>query len=147
MTILETLPDHPDPDRQPEFYTGVSVKRLMAWFIDNIIIGLLLGLLTLTSTVALVWPLAYVILDFFYRVSTMTMGSGTWGMRIVGMEFRNRRGERFNSGDALVHTLAYSVCVAFPLLLIINVFLIAFGAKGQAVHDYVVGSVAINATR
>lgn len=149
MTTLDTVSDHPDPEKHPEFYEDVGIKRLMAWFIDNIIIGLLvavIGLLTLTLAFW-IWPIAYLVVGFCYRVITLATGSATWGMRIVGMEFRNRRGDRFNSGDALVHTLGYTVALTFFITQVVNVILIATTAKGQALHDYIVGSVAINATR
>lgn len=149
MTSPETYPDHPDPAMLPEFYSGVSIKRFFAWIVDSFIISLLTfiaGLLTL-SVAFWFWPLAYLLLGFFYRVYTLSDGSATWGMRLLGIEFRNRQGDRFNSGDAFVHTLGYSVCLAFGILQMLNILLMLFTAKGQALHDLVVGSVAINATR
>ena len=136
----------PDPDTAPHFYAGVPFKRLIAWVVDTIVVTALTviaGLLTFTAAFWF-WPLAFVVLGFFYRTWTIANRSATWGMRVAGIELRGRTGERFNSGEALVHTIAYHVALMFPPLQFISVVMMVATRKGQGLSDILVASVMIN---
>ena len=91
----------PDPDTASEFYDDVPTKRFLAWLVDLVVIGLLVAITTvLTVFIGLFFlPLLWLGIGFAYRVITMARGSATLGQRLMSLEFRNHRGERFGFGN------------------------------------------------
>lgn len=138
----------PDPETQPAFYADIPAKRFIAWILDTILISLLCVLiLPFTAfTGVFFFPFLMLVVGFIYRVLTLAGGSATWGMRLVGIEFRAQSGERFDFGAALLHTIGYSISVAMPLLQVISIVLMLASAKKQGLTDHIMGSVAINRT-
>ena len=136
----------PDPQIQPEFYADVPTKRLIAWFIDFALIAVICVLiLPFTAfTGILFFPFLMLVIGFAYRVVTLTTKSATWGMRLMSIEFRSQHGDRFDLGAAFLHTLGYSISVAFPILQVISIVLMLTSSRGQGLTDHVMGSVAIN---
>ena len=65
-------------------------------------------------------------------------------MRMMGIRFLSRDGARFDAATAFLHTLAYTMSVAFLLPQIISVGLMLLSPRGQGLTDHVLGSVAIN---
>lgn len=139
----------PDPDTHPEFYDGIPMKRLLAWVVDMIvIIGLCLLVLPFTAfTGIFFFPVLMLLVGFFYRVITLTTGSATWGMRLMGMELRDLRDRPFDFGTALLHTLGYSVSWAMAPLQLISVVLMCLTERKQGLSDMVLGTVAVNRRR
>lgn len=136
----------PDPSMQPEFYADIPLKRLLAWIIDTIvIIALSLVALIFTAfTGVFFFPLLLLLTSFAYRTVTLARGSATWGMRLMAIEFRTSRGARFDLPTATLHTLGYSLSVAFVMPQVISVVLMLTGARAQGLSDHVLGTVAIN---
>lgn len=136
----------PDPYHQPEFYADVPVKRLMAWVVDVILIGLLVALvIPFTAFVGLFFlPALFFVLSFLYRWITIAGSSATWGMRLMSIELVDGYGRRFDGGMAFLHTLGYTISLAFPILQIISIGLMLTGARKQGLTDNVFGTVAIN---
>ena len=136
----------PDPYHQPEFYADVPVKRLLAWVVDMLLTAALTALvIPFTAFVGLFFlPVIYLMLGFLYRWITIAGGSATWGMRLMSIEFRDGYGRRFDGGMAFLHTLGYSISIAFPVLQIVSIGLMMTGARKQGLTDNVFGTVAIN---
>lgn len=136
----------PDPARQPQFYSSVPTKRLIAWILDLILIVTLCVLaLPLTAFLGLFfWPVMLLVIGFAYRVVTIATGSATWGMQFAGIELRDAQGARFDLSLALAHTIGYSVSVAFPILQVISVVMMLTGARSQGLTDAFLGTVALN---
>ena len=136
----------PDPVYQAEFYSDVAKKRLVAWFIDTAVILLIcLIILPFTAFVALfLFPALFLVVGFAYRTLSLTSRSATWGMRMMAVELRTHRGDRFGFAEALIHTLGYSLSMAFVLPQVISVVLMAASPRGQSLTDLVLGSAAIN---
>lgn len=138
--------NHPDPARAPQFYTSVPSKRLIAWVID-IAVTLLLTLLFIPFTAftgLFFFPVFAMLIGFAYRTLTIAASSATWGMRMMSIELRDARGERFDFGQALIHTLGYSFSFAFVLIQFVSVILMLGSARGQSLIDLALGSVMIN---
>ncbi|MGJ8626718.1 MAG: RDD family protein [Sulfitobacter sp.] len=136
----------PDPHTDPEFYDGIPLKRLLAWFVDMIII-VILCLLVLPFTAftgIFFFPFLLLVVGFIYRVITLTTGSATWGMRMMGMELRDLRDRPFDFGTALFHTLGYSFSWAMAPLQLISIILMCVTDRKQGLSDMVLGSVAVN---
>ena len=139
--------DHlPDPDRQPQFYSSVPAKRLIAWVVDTVLILLIsFGVVLATAFVGLlIWPLLYLTIGFAYRVVTLANRSATLGMRFAGIEFRTASGNRFDMGHALLHTTGFTLRVAVPILQMISVVMMLTGPRAQGLTDLFLGTAALN---
>lgn len=136
----------PDPDMQPEFYASVPVKRLVAWVVDSLLIGgLTLLIVPLTGFVALFFlPMLFLVVGVAYRWVTLTRSSATPGMRLVAIEFRDADGRRLDGAMALVHTLGFTLSMAFVLPQVVSVVLMLTGARAQGLTDVILGTAAIN---
>ena len=136
----------PDPEFQAEFYQDIPSKRLIAWLIDSVIVGLLtIVVLPFTAFTGLFFlPFLLAAINFIYRVVTITSGSATIGMRLVAIELRQRDGSRFDLSMAFIHTLLFTVFFSFLLPQILSIIMVMTGSKAQALHDLPLGSAAIN---
>lgn len=136
----------PDPDRHAEFYRGVAAKRAFAWILDTILVTLIVALVAVVTalTALFILPLVWLTVGFLYRWITMSGDSATWGMRLMSVEFLDRYGQRFDAATAFLHTLGYSLSMAFVLPQILSVALMLISRRGQGLTDMVIGSVAIN---
>ena len=83
-------------------------------------------------------------IGFAYRVITMARGSATLGQRLMSLEFRNHRGERFGFGEAVLHVLLYTVSWSFVIPQVISVITILASPRAQSLYDMVQGTAAIN---
>jgi len=83
MPTAPHLDGLPDPHRSAEFYDGIPTKRLLAWVVDTVLIGLVSVLvLPFTAFTALFFfPALMLVVGFAYRWFTLAGGSATWGMR------------------------------------------------------------------
>ncbi|HEU0223648.1 MAG TPA: RDD family protein [Paracoccaceae bacterium] len=140
----------PDPDRDPQFYEGVPLRRLAAWFIDLAIVAAL----TVAALLLLALPsLGFVFLasfalwgavDFCYRALTLTKASATLGMQVMGIELRDLAGDRLPAGLAIAHTALYLFCCLFVLLQIASIAMMAGTRRGRSLPDAILGTTAIN---
>lgn len=139
----------PDPAVQPQFYEGIPMKRLLAWLVDMVVIVLVcLLIVPFTAFTGLFFfPLLMLVVGFVYRWATLANGSATWGMRLLSMELRRGDDRPFDGGTALMHTLGYSVSIAFPVLQLISVVLMATSERRQGLTDMVLGTVPLNRRR
>lgn len=136
----------PDPTRHAAFYDGVLSKRLLAWVLDLVLIALITALIVpFTAFTALFFlPGLFLVVGFAYRWMTLTGRSATWGMRLMNIEFLDRQGQRFDAATAMLHTLGYSLSMAFVLPQVASVVLMLISSRGQGLTDHVLGTVAIN---
>ncbi|MGC1505975.1 MAG: RDD family protein [Sulfitobacter sp.] len=139
----------PDPDTQPQFYTGVPTKRLVAWILDTILI-VLIGVIILPFTAftgLFFFPFLMLVVGFFYRIATLASGSATWGMRLMSVEIRQGDDRPLDGATAFLHTLGYSLSFAMPVLQLISIVLMLTSARRQGLTDMVLGTVALNKRR
>lgn len=136
----------PDPERHAEFYAGVATKRGLAWVVDTVIVTAVVALVVLLTAFvgAFFLPVLWLTVSFAYRVMTLAGGSATWGMRLMGIEFRTRRAERFDFATAFLHTLGYTFSIGTALVQVVSVILMLTSARGQGLTDMLLGTVAIN---
>ena len=137
---------HPDPIQNPAFYQGVTIKRGLAWVIDTVMIIIVAALILPFTffTGVFFFPLMVIVVGFFYRWFTLAGGSSTWGMRVMAIEIRDKDGARLSSQDAMLHTLLYSISVAFAPLQLISVAIMLLSSKGQGLPDHLLGTTAMN---
>lgn len=136
----------PDPVYQPEFYADVTVKRGIAWIIDTLLIAaLVVPAVVMTAFIGLFFlPLLFLAVGFVYRWVTISGGSATWGMRLMSIELRDDMGQRLDSGTAFMHTLGYSISMAFFIVQIVSIAFMFTSERGQGITDMVLGTVMIN---
>lgn len=136
----------PDPVRQPEFYSGVVVKRAIAWVIDSVLVAaLLIPVVVMTAFVGLFFlPFLWLMVSFVYRWVTISTGSATWGMRMMAIELRNADGQKLDSGTALMHTLGYTLSVTTAIIQLASALLMVTTERGQGLTDLALGTVMIN---
>ena len=135
-----------DPVTQPQFYRDVASKRLFAWVIDTLIVtGVCLLIVPFTAFLALlVFVGLWAVVDFLYRIVTLTGNSATLGMRVMAIEFRDSSGARFDFGTAFFHTVGYTISRAIAPLQLISIVLMATSGRGQGLTDIMLGTAALN---
>lgn len=146
MSMSMTDTQLPDPVTQAAFYEGVPTKRFLAWVVDIVVIALMSAVLA-TLPFFIGWffyPLIFIVLSFIYRVTTISSGSATWGMRLFNIELRNREGRPLESSEALLHSAAYMVASGFFLPQLISIVLMLVSERKQGLHDFLCGTAAIN---
>ena len=142
---FEPSPGLPDPDRQPDFYSGIAAKRFFAWLADLLVVLLFTSAISLVTIVGLfIFPAIWLVVDFCYRTITLSNRSATWGHRLMGIQFRDSTGRTFDLGTAGLHTLGYLLSMSFLLPQIVSVVLMMTGARRQSLTDVILGSAAIN---
>jgi uncharacterized RDD family membrane protein YckC len=139
----------PDPEADQQFYTGVPFKRFLAWIIDFSIIMLIAaaGVIATFGLGAFMFPLMLLCINLGYRIFTLSRNSATLGMIITGIEIRNHRGDKLNITEAAWHTCIYTVVMIFFFGLIITAIMMLVNKRGQGLHDYFLGTTAINRPR
>lgn len=136
----------PDPQFQPDFYAGVVSKRLLAWVIDMVVVlAILVAIGLATGFIGFFFfPLLWPVVDIGYRIVTLARNSATLGMRVMGLEIRDRRGAPLDSAHAGLHTLGYLVSMSVFPAQIVSVVLMLTSARKQGLSDHVLGTAAIN---
>jgi uncharacterized RDD family membrane protein YckC len=136
----------PDPETQAEFYADVRLKRLLAFFIDSLlllVITLVIGLLTFGFGLLFAVPLWW-LLNLAYRSMSLARWSATPAMRLLAIEFRTNRGARLDEVEAFLHSLGFVMsCTFFPLQLL-SILLMGLTPRVQGLTDHLMGTVAIN---
>jgi uncharacterized RDD family membrane protein YckC len=136
----------PSPDQHPEFYAEIPAKRLIAFVVDTVLIGLItLAIVPFTAFTAIFYlPFLMLIVSLTYRTLTLAGGSATLGMRLAAIEMRTHRGERFDLATAAVHTVIYSVAFSMVLPQVISIVLMLTTARRQGLPDLALGTAALN---
>ncbi len=136
----------PDPQLDRQFYEGVPFKRLLAWVIDVIIILLISAALVLISfgIAAFVFPLLLFVTNIAYRIFTLSRNSATLGMVLTGIEIRNSNGNKLSPAEAAWHTGLYTAVALLFFALVISIIMMLVNERGQGLHDYFLGTTAIN---
>ena len=106
-------------------------------------LALIFGIFTLGFGFAM-FPLIVAAVGFAYRVGTISDRSATWGMRVMGIEFRRADGARFDFLTALAHVAIYTVSMAFVVVQIVSCVAMIGTRYGQGVPDLVLRTTAIN---
>lgn len=136
----------PDPEMDSQFYEKVPSRRLVAWVFDGIItFGMTFLISVLTIGLGFfIFPFIWLVVGLIYRTFTISSKSSTWGMRMVGIEFRDKDGQKLSSGLALAHTLIFIIGTGFFFVQLLSIVLILTSRYGQSVQDMILGTTAIN---
>jgi uncharacterized RDD family membrane protein YckC len=144
-----------DPVAQPELFEGVLSRRVVAFIIDVIVIGVPLiaaavfifvfGLITFGLGWVLFWllsPASVIWALFYYGYTLGGPPSATLGMRVMEIEMRTWYGAPAYFVLGAVHAVVYwiSVSILTPFILLVGFF----NSRKRLLHDMVVGAVLIN---
>ena len=146
-----------DPIVQPELFENVLARRMIAFFIDVLVIAVPLALLAVfilvfgVVTLGLGWflfllftPISVIWALFYYGLTLGSPASATIGMRMVGLEMRTWYGAPMYFLLGAVHAVAYwlTVTLLTPFILLVGLF----NDRRRLLHDMLLGTIVINST-
>lgn len=145
----------PDPLECPQAYWGVTLRRMLAYLIDVLLIGLtVLGLHLLLGMAAFV---TFGLLGFLYALAVPVLAglvaliyhvsclSGPWcstiGMRLLGLQAHHIDAGRPTLAQAFIHTICFYGTLGFGggILLLIALF----NVHRRTLHDMLAGLVIL----
>lgn len=141
----------PDPTTNPELYDGVLTRRVMAFIVDMVIIGIALGAVSLVGfvvgflTFGLGWLATLVVLPLiivgYYAATLGSPARATVGMQMMDLVLTPTRGQPLDGPLAFIHTLIFWVTawIAWPLSLLVALFT----PRRQMVHDLLAGTLML----
>ena len=144
--------DRLDPDQHPDLYEGVLSKRVVAFFVDAILIVLLmvpaalvvfvLGIITLGIGWLLYGALFVIVALGYYALTLGGPASSTIGMRMTSIEMRTWNGGPVFPLLAVMHALIFYFSMALtPIILVVGLFT----SRRQLVQDLLLGTLVVNA--
>jgi uncharacterized RDD family membrane protein YckC len=144
-----------DPVAQPELFEGVLARRIIAFLIDLLMIGVPLALLAVfifmfgLVTLGLGWflyllfgPISVLWALLYYGLTFGSPASATIGMRMVDLEMRTWYGAPCYFLLGVLHAVAFWLTVSLltPFVLLVGLF----NDRRRLLHDMLVGTVVIN---
>ncbi|KQN72558.1 RDD family protein [Devosia sp. Leaf64] len=151
MTQDHVRPYLPDPANAPELFEGVLTRRVMAYFIDLMIMGalvlaaLMIGGVLGFFTLGLAWiALPAVIPGAIVLYYAATLGSSrraTVGMQMMDIVLTPTRGQPLDGWMAIFHALLFwvSFWISWPISLLFALFT----PRRQMIHDLIVGTLMV----
>lgn len=144
-----------DPVAEPWLFEGVRTRRILAFLLDVVVLGIFIGIAAVVVgvlgvvTLGLGW-LLYIILAPAIAIAYigLTMGgpkSATPGMQAMGIEMRLWHGGRMHGLIAIVHALIFYFSWGTGILGFILVGSSLFSSTKRCLHDVLLGTVVINA--
>ena len=152
---IDVPPHAYDPAREPERFEGVLARRVVAFFIDFVILAVpvvfafmfLIVFTVLTFGLGallfwLFWPATVVWALAYYGLTLGSPHSATIGMRVMDLEMRLWYGAPMYALLGAVHALTFWLTVSFltPFILLVGLF----NERRRLLHDILVGTVVIN---
>jgi uncharacterized RDD family membrane protein YckC len=152
---MDVKPHAFDPDLNPELFEGVLARRVLAFFIDFLVISIpvvlaamfifAFGIVTLGFGWALYWllpPASVIWAIAYFGASLGGPRSATIGMRVMELEMRTWYGAPAYFVLGAVHAIAFwfSVSALTPFILLVAFF----NQRRRLLHDIVLGTVVIN---
>jgi len=152
---FEVKPHAYDPITNPELFDGVLARRVVAFFIDLIILSLPAVVLTLLFFVfaivtfglgapllLLLWPTIVIWALLYYGFTFGGPHSATVGMRMMDLEMRTWYGSPAYFLLGAMHGLLFWLTVGWltPFILLVGFF----NDRGRLLHDILLGTVVIN---
>ncbi|CAA7623665.1 conserved membrane hypothetical protein [Candidatus Terasakiella magnetica] len=155
---IDNIPEWGDPWGHPRYFMGVTPRRVYAYLLDIVVVGLLMGMAYVASiilgalTLGLLWPLMIFLVSLVpIAYHTLTIGgerSATFGMRAAGIKVMSlapgavQNGGRPSLLQALIQTVGFygSCAPTFCLILVVALF----NPRRRTVHDFLAGTVVVN---
>ncbi len=152
---FDARPHAYDPATMPEYFDGVLARRVIAFFIDLVIIAipiilaalfiLVFGFITLGLGWILFWllsPATVIWAIFYYGLTLGSPQSATIGMRVMDLEMRTWYGAPCYFVLGAVHAIVFWITISFltPFILLVGFF----NERRRLLHDILLGTIVIN---
>jgi len=152
---IEVPPHAYDPATQPELFDGVLARRVVAFFVDFIILAvpvlfatifiLIFGVVTFGLGWLLFWLLWPATIAWVLLYYAFTLGgphSATIGMRVMDLQMRLWYGAPVYHVLGAMHVVVFWLTISFltPLVLLVGFF----NERRRLLHDMLVGTIVIN---
>jgi uncharacterized RDD family membrane protein YckC len=152
---MDIKPHAYDPMLTPELFEGVLARRVIAFFIDFVVIAIpvvlaamfifAFGIVTLGLGWALYWllpPASVIWAIIYFGASVGGARSATIGMRVMDLEMRTWYGAPAYFVLGAVHAIGFwlSVSALTPFILLVAFF----NQRRRLLHDIVLGTVIVN---
>ncbi|WP_417581166.1 RDD family protein [Pelagibacterium sp.] len=143
--------DLPNPDNAPELFDGILTRRVIAFFIDCVIMFVIILAVTVIAsilafiTLGLAWlTLPLIVALTFVAYYAVTLGSSsraTLGMRATDIVMTPTRDTTLDGWMAMIHVVVFwiSCSLLTPFILLIALFT----PRRQLLHDMVVGTLMV----
>jgi uncharacterized RDD family membrane protein YckC len=141
----------PDPATFPEVYEGLLWRRVLAYFVDLLCIGVIgvgvwfvfaaLWLLSFGLLGPLLWFLFGLVPLAYHTLLLSGSHSATFGMRAFDLELHSVSGERPSFLQALIQTALFYITVGMTCSLILLVAL--FNRRRRTLHDFLAGTLMV----
>ncbi|MBL9034711.1 MAG: RDD family protein [Rhodospirillaceae bacterium] len=139
-----------DPLLHPELYEGVAARRVLAFLVDMLIVGTVLGVAWTAAFVLLVvsfgliaLPMVLGSIAFVILYDVLTIGgpsAGTPGMQVFGLKAINWTGGRPDNVQALLLSVLFWAISSWSLL---PLAVALFNPRWRCVHDFLSGMVIV----
>ncbi len=147
----QSRPILPDPASAPELFEGVLTRRVMAFVIDLIVMGMMIIAFTIVGLIAgfLTFGLSWLALIFVVPATILvyygaTLGShkrATLGMQMMDIVLTPTRGQPLDGWMAIIHAAVFwlTTWISWPVSLLFALFT----PRRQMIHDLVVGTLMV----
>lgn len=158
IVVIPPQPEWGDAWAHPEYFAGVTLKRVLAYAIDILIVGALalpvwfIGTFLSALSFGLLAPvqaLALALLPLAYHILLLAGShSATIGMRIMGLRVMSLSRDALTwSGrptlfQAMIQIVAFYGSMALTGALILLIAL--FNPRRRTLHDWLAGTVVVN---
>lgn len=143
--------DLPNPAESPELFENLLTRRVLAFLIDCLVMGMLIvaayivatffGIITL-GLGFLAFPLVIpVVFVAYYAVTLGSPSRATLGMRAMDIVLTPTRGTTLDGWMAMLHVLVFWITCALLTPFILAVGLIT--NRRQLLHDLIVGVLMV----
>lgn len=156
--IIDHAPEWNDPWGQPRYYMGITARRVYAYCIDLVVVGLLMGMVFMASiilgalTLGLLWPALMLVMALtpiaYHTLTIAGPRAATLGMRAANIRVMSVGANAFDGNgrpsllQAAIQTACFygSVAVTGSLILLVALF----NPRRRTVHDMLAGTVVVN---
>ena len=144
----------PDPLDDPDLYDGITLRRVVAYLLDLIAIGVLwlvawFGLSALAAlSLGLLLPfkiLALALLPLAYHSFFIGRNGATPGMRLLDVEVRAWTGYPPGYVQALLHTVMFYASISLTVWIVLVI--VFFDDRRRTLHDMLAGIVCLRHSR
>lgn len=151
LRMNQNQPTLPDPATAPELFEGLLTRRVLAFFIDLVVMGAMIlafafvGLIAGFLTFGLAWlALVFVIPATILLYYGATLGSpkrATIGMQMMDIVLTPTRGQPLDGWMAIFHAAVFwlTTWISWPLSLLFALFT----PRRQMIHDLVTGTLMV----
>jgi uncharacterized RDD family membrane protein YckC len=120
-------------------YGGFWIRAL-AYIIDGILIGIVVGILTLTSDPAARNTVSTIVGWLYFAVMESSARQATFGKSLLGLTVTNTQGQRISFLRA---TGRHFAKILSAIILFIGFIMVAFDSRKQGLHDKLADTLVI----